>query len=32
MNHPEILSLPKEEPKQLDLFDLIEEAEKEDKE
>ena len=28
MNHPEILSLPKEEPKQLDLFDLIEEAEK----
>lgn len=30
MNHPEILSLPKEEPKQLDLFDLIEEAEKED--
>lgn len=32
MNHPEILSLPKEEPKQLDLFDLIEEAEKDDKE
>jgi hypothetical protein len=32
MNHPEILSLPKEEPKQLDLFDLIEEAEKENKE
>lgn len=32
MNHPEILSLPKEEPKQLDLFDLIEEAEKGDKE
>lgn len=32
LNHPEILSLPKEEPKQLDLFDLIEEAEKEDKE
>lgn len=32
MNHPEVLSLPKEEPKQLDLFDLIEEAEKEDKE
>ena len=30
MNHPEILSLPKEEPKQLDLFDLIEEAEKDD--
>lgn len=28
MNHPEVLSLPKEEPKQLDLFDLIEEAEK----
>lgn len=28
MNHPEILSLPREEPKQLDLFDLIEEAEK----
>ena len=32
LNHPEVLSLPKEEPKQLDLFDLIEEAEKEDKE
>lgn len=32
MNHPEILSLPKEEPKQLDLFDLIEEAEKDNKE
>ena len=32
MNHTEILSLPKEEPKQLDLFDLIEEAEKENKE
>ena len=32
MNHPEILSLPKEEPKQLDLFDLIEEAEKDGKE
>lgn len=32
MNHPEILSLPKEETKQLDLFDLIEEAEKENKE
>lgn len=32
MNHPEVLSLPKEEPKQLDLFDLIEEAEKDNKE